>query len=266
MKKKISVILFIILCFCIALPAFAETESSYYRVIDMADLLSDSDEASLIEKLDDISSNQSVDVVVATTDNLEGYSIQEYADLLYEQCNFGYGSDRDGLMLLIDINGSNWYISTCGYGITAFTDAGIEYIGEQIKPELSDGDYYAAFEEYAELSDDFITQAKNGNPYNSKNLPSKPLSIIWIPAALVIGFIIANIIVGGMKSQLKTVRKQVTANSYVKKNSMNITENHDLFLYRTVTKTEKVKNDSSSDSTTHSSSSGTTHGGGGGKF
>ncbi len=33
------------------------------------------------------------------------------------------------------------YISTCGYGITVFTDAGIQYIGEQIKEDLSDGDF-----------------------------------------------------------------------------------------------------------------------------
>lgn len=269
MKKKISVILFVItVCLCMTVPAFATEEfaDKYYRVIDMADLLTESEEADLIKKLDEISLRQNMDVVIATTDDLEGYSVIEYADLLYESCQFGYGSNKDGLMLLISMEDSDWYISACGYGITAFTNAGIEYIGKQIKTDLSNGEYAIAFASYAELCDDFITQAKTGKPYDSGNLPREPLSIVWIPAALVIGFIIAKIIVGNMKSKLKTVRAQAAANSYVKENSLNITDSHDLFLYHTITRTEKPKSSSSGGSSTHTSSSGTTHGGGGGKF
>lgn len=270
MKKKISVILFVIvLCLSTALPVFAtETDGfadEYYRVVDMADLLTDSEETALIEKLDEISLRQNMDVVVATTNDLEGYSVRDYADLLYEQCQFGYGDSNDGLMLLISMEDHDWYISTCGFGITAFTDAGIEYIGKQIKSDLSDGNYAAAFMSYAGLCDDFITQARNGDPYDNGNLPREPLSLIWIPIALVIGFVIAKIIVGNMKNKLKTVRAQSAANTYVKNGSMNITESRDLFLYHTVTRTEKPKNNSSGNST-HRSSSGTTHGGGGGKF
>lgn len=144
--------------------------------------------------------------------------------------------------------------------------AGIEYIGDQITSELSDGNYAAAFSSYAALCDDFITQANTDKPYDRSNLPAKPLSLIWIPVSLVIGFVIAKIVVGNMKSKLKTVRSQTTANSYVKNGSMQITDSRDLFLYHTVAKTAKPKNTSSGSSGTHTSSSGTTHGGGGGKF
>lgn len=271
MKKKISVILLIVaLCLSTTLPAFAAEAGGfvdeYYRVVDMADLLTDSEEKALIEQLDEISVRQNMDVIVATTNDLEGYSIRDYADLLYEQCKFGYGSSKDGLMLLISMEDRDWYITTCGYGITAFTDAGIDYIGEKIKSDLSDGNYASAFTSYAGLCDEFITQARSGAPYDNGNLPSEPLSLIWIPVALVIGFVIAKIAVGSMKSKLKTVRSQTTANNYMKNGSLNITESRDMFLYHTVTRTEKPKNNTSSGSSTHSSSSGTTHGGGGGKF
>lgn len=270
MKKKISVFLFIIiLCFSTAIPAFATEADGVAdqpsRVIDMAGLLTDSEKAELISKLDEISLRQNMDVVVATTNDLEGYSVTEYADLLYDKHEFGYGSSDDGLLLLISMEDSAWYISTCGYGITAFTDAGIEYIGKQIKSDLSHGNYAAAFSRYAELCDDFITQARKGDPYDGNNLPRGSLSLIWIPIAIVIGFVIAKIVVGNMKGKLKTVRKQATANSYMKNGSLNITESRDLFLYRTVTRTAKPKNNSSG-SSTHTSSSGKTHGGGGGKF
>lgn len=270
MKKKISVILFVIvLCLNTALPVFAGKTNGfadeYYRVVDMADLLTDSEETALIEKLDEISLRQNMDVVVATTNDLEGYSVMDYADLLYEQCQFGYGDSNDGLMLLISMDTHDWYISTCGYGITVFTDAGIEYIGKQIKSDLSDGNYASAFTSYAGLCDDFITQARNDVPYDNGNLPREPLSLLWIPISIVIGFVIAKLIVGNMKNKLKTVRAQAAATSYVKNGSMNITESRDLFLYHTVTRTEKPKNNSSG-SSTHRSNSGTTHGGGGGKF
>lgn len=72
-----------------------------------------------------------------------------------------------------------------------------------------------------------------------------------------------------MKGKLKTVRAQKAANSYMKKDSMQITESRDLFLYHTVTRTAKASGGSSGGrggSSTHRSASGTTHGGGGGKF
>lgn len=271
MKKKITVMLFVlILCLFTAVPALAnETDGfadEYYRVNDIANLLSDSEETELLEKLDEISLRQKLDVTVVTVENTEGYEdVTKYADDVYEFCNYGYGENRDGLLLLISTENRDWAISTCGYGITAFTDAGIEYIGKQMKNDLSDGNYAAAFETYAKLCDEFITQARNGTPYDKGNLPRAPLSAIWIPVSVVIGVVLALIIVGGMKSKLKTVRSQAAANNYVKKDSLAVTGSSDLFLYRNVTRTAKEKNDGSG-SSTHTSSSGTTHGGGSGKF
>ena len=100
-----------------------------------------------------------MDIVVVTTDSLEGYTPQEYADNVFDYCGYGVGDNRDGLLLLVSIEDNDWHISTSGYAITAFTDAGIEYMSEQFLPYLSDGEYYKAFSTYADLCDQFITQA-----------------------------------------------------------------------------------------------------------
>ena len=121
----------------------------------------------------------------------------------------------------------------------------------------------------ADECDDFITQAKTGEPYDIDNEPQKPMSWIWIPISLVAGIVLSLIVVGTMKSKLKTVHFQAAANNYVKAGSMNLTESRDIFLYNTMTKTKKEKNDSSSGgggSSTHTTSSGSTAGGGGGTF
>lgn len=271
MKKKLSTLLVLfVLCFTMAIPTFASGTdgfaNEYARMQDLAELLSEEEALQLNTQLDELSIRQKMDVIIVTTDSLEGYSVRDYADSFYDECHFGYGENKDGLLLLISMEDSDWYISTCGYAITAFTDAGIQYIGEQIVPDLSNADYISAFETYINLCDEFITQADIDTPYDTQNLPAKPLSIIWIFISILIGVIIAGIIVAIMYSQLKSVRSQPTANSYVKKNSMVITNRSDLFLYRTVTKHAKPKENVSSGSSTHTSSSGTTHGGGGGKF
>ena len=110
----------------------------YERLMDMADLLTEEEEEELIATLDEISERQNLEIVVVTAENLEGYSDgQEYTDDLYEYCDFGYGDGRDGIMLLLDMDGRDWYISTQGYGITAFTDAAITYLGNEMKEDLS---------------------------------------------------------------------------------------------------------------------------------
>ena len=134
MKKNLLItILTIFLCLFMVVPVLAEGEDAengfadeYYRLLDMASLLSDEEVDSLTSRLDELSLRQKMDVVIATTDTLDGKSVVEYADDLYDYCSFGYGANRDGLILVISMEDNDWYISTCGYGITVFTDAGIE--------------------------------------------------------------------------------------------------------------------------------------------
>lgn len=223
----------------------------------------------LIKTLDELSERQKMDVIVVTTNTLDGKKPMEYADDIYDYCKYGYGEKRDGLLFLVSMEDRDWWISTCGYGITAFTDAGIQYIGEQMVDDLGDGNYAVAFNTFAELSDDFITKSREGEPYDKSNLPKGPLSIVWIVISILVGIGLAMFIVGRMKAQLKTVRFQAAAGDYMKSGSLNITESKDTFLYNTVTRTAKPKNTdsgSSGGSSTHTSSSGETHGGGGGKF
>lgn len=264
MKKRfLSYIFVFVLCVCFAMPAFAAGKAGY--VVDGADLLTESEERALSSKLEDISRKQKMDIVVVTTDGLDGKSAMEYADDYYDYNGYGYGENRDGILLLISMEDRDWWISTCGYGITAFTDAGIDYIAEQFKPDLSEGNYVEAFNIYADLCDKFINQARMNEPYDSYNLPHKPLSLVWIPVSIAAGFVIALIFVGAMKNNLKTVRRQPAADSYIKAGSMNVAESRDIFLYSRLDRTARPK-DNDTGSSTHTSSSGTTHGGGGGSF
>lgn len=269
MKKRVFLIFFALILFVIPVfPVFAADGDDLPRLIDEADLLSDSEETALLSELDEISERQEMDIVVVTVGSLEGKSAMEYADDFYDENGYGFGEERDGVLFLISTGERDWNISTRGYGITAITDAGREYMFEQLKDDLSGGEYASAFTTFARLCDDFITQAATGEPYDTGNLPKAPFGFAKsLLISLAIAFVIALIATGIMKSSLKTVHSQSGADKYVKKNSLKLTREKDLFLYRHIDCREKPKEEEkSSGSKTHTSSSGATHGGGGGKF
>ena len=264
MKNRIFALLVAMLS-VIMLTVGVAAEDDYYRLQDLTEvpLLTESENAEILALLDEVSERQGMDITILTVDAVEeGLTAEEDATEWYEY--LGYGDD--GAMLYISMEEGDWYYLTKGFGITAMTDAGLDYISEKFLPDLSDGDYAGAFRAYIKYTDEFITQAKTGKPYDVGNMPKAPYDFTMsLVISLVIGFVVSGIITGMWKNQLKSVEMQRAASSYLKPGSLNISYTRDLFLYRTVNRTEKQK-DSGGGSSTHKSSSGTTYGGKGGKF
>ncbi len=275
-RGRFFALLFMVLVVLVSeIPAFRVfAAEDMPRLVDMADLLSQDEEADLLGMLDEVSERQQVDLVVVTVDSTQGQEVMAYADDFYDYNGYGFGEERDGILLLISMEERDWWISTTGYGITAVTDAGREYMSERFITDLSEGDYGAAFTSFASLCDAFITQARTGEPYDVDNLPKEPFEAgINLVLCFGIGFIIALVATGIMRSQLKTVHRRSEADNYIADNGMQLTRKSDLFLYRQIDRRKKAENNntttpssSGGGSSTHTSSSGTTHGGGGGKF
>ena len=259
MKKCLIFLLVACLLPIFALTSFASHTVSH-RLADLAGLINASEAQELAEKLDRISAKRDMDVVVVTTDTLDGKSPMAYADDYYDY----NGYQKDGILLLVSMEDNDWWISTSGFGITAFTDAGIAYISDRFVPYLSDGEYAKAIDVYADLCDEFIAKARAGEPYDSWNLPKDPFNFVMNGLVAVgIGLVVAFIAMTGMKSKLNSVRAKAGASAYVKDDSLQITEAGDMYLYSTVS---RVRRETSQGSSTHRSSSGRSHGGGGGKF
>lgn len=254
------------IAFMVINPVYASEHPG--RVVDDADLLTDSQEERLSTECDRIAQKYGVDVVIVTEDTIGRASVVDYTDDFFDYNGYGMGTDRSGVLLLLVMDSRDWYISTRGYGIYAFTDAGIDYIGEKIVDEFSEGHYNDGFVRFTELAEDFIIKADEGKPYDVGNLPKGPYPVmVFIPVSLLIGLVIALISTGIMRAQLKSVRFNEEASDYVKSGSMNVSDAREIFLYSHVTRTAIPKSDSNSGgSSTHVSSSGATHGGGGGKF
>ncbi|MBE6704426.1 MAG: TPM domain-containing protein [Ruminococcaceae bacterium] len=263
MKNRIFALCVSILMSVMSFSVFAEGD--YYRLQDMTEpaLLSETENAEILAMLDKASEKHGMDIVILTVPEVEeGLTVEEDATEWYEYLGFG----EDGVMLYISMEERDWYLLTSGFGITAITDAGIEYISEKFLPALSDGDYVTAFNTFITYTDEFITQAKTGKPYDVGNMPKEPYSLpMSLLVSVGIGLLVSLIITSIWKGQLKSVAFQTHATSYLKPGSLSIANSRDFFLYRTIDRVEK-KNDSDGGSSTHKSSSGKNYGGGGGKF
>ncbi len=245
------------------------------RLVDEADILSSWEEEELLQMLDEISERQQFDVVIATVDSTNGKDIMDFADDYYDYNGFGFGEKHDGVALVVNMDTANWgmnreyWITTTGFGIRAITDAGINYIEEKFVSYLSDGDYYTGFEKFATLCDEFVTQAKTGDPYDNHNLPKDPVSWLWVPGSMLLGAAPAGVVTGNWKSKLKSIRSKRDADTYFDSGISRMAGGNSVFLYRNVNRV-RIDTDSSSrsggGSSTHFGSSGTSHGGGGGRF
>lgn len=253
MKKCIIFLMALALCLCAAVPAFA-ADAPKPRIVDDADILTQSEVREMEKLLDEISLRQGVDVVVVTTDSVGNLSPESAAGSIYTS----YGYRSDGMILLINMGQQEMAIRPRGDAVAMFTVAGQDYIADRVQEELHDGNYADACRLFATLCDDFITQARTGDPYDDHNLPKEPYPVlIWMGISLVVGLVVALIITAIMSSKLKSVRFKNQAMDYVRPGSMQVTESRDIFLYRNVTRRPRPKPSSSGGGSGRSASGGT---------
>ena len=266
--RKLMLLVMSVSIMSVFLGFSASSAAGKKSVIDDAGLIKASDEKELDKKIKNIQKDK-FDVVILTVKSLDGKSAQDYADDYYDNNDYGLDNEKSGVLFLVSKGDRKYHISTKGAGIKAFTDYGIGRIKEEIKPYLSDGDYFDACDEFLNITKNFVKAYKDGTPYDTDNPYNEEIDYVILEViALVIAFVIALISVGIMRLRMNTAKPKGTAMEYIKKGSFKLTSEKDIFMYSTVTKTAKPKdNDNSAGgSTTHVSSSGSEHGGGGGSF
>ena len=218
-----------------------------------------------------------------SADLLRGYTDTIIMRQLDGTDGYGYGISKTGILLLIDMESREWYMSTCGDAIYIFTDYGLDQLGQTILPWLSNGDYYRAFLAWISDLAPYVKAYRNGSPVDGYVPPDEYESpygeeIIYhdmpvgirirpFPTALIIGLIAALITILIMRSGMNTAKLQKSAANYLKDGSFRLRQRSDMFLYSRVTRTARPKNNTSGGgSSVHRSSGGVSHGGRGGRF
>ena len=141
MKKRItSVLVAMLCCLVLTIPAFAVNAgatSTLPRLVDDAQTLTNDDTVYILDKLNSVSEQYECDVVIVTIESLEGDSVVAYADDFFDYNGYGYGSSRDGILLLVSTQDREYAMSTSGSGIDIFTDHVLSNMENKFLPNLS---------------------------------------------------------------------------------------------------------------------------------
>lgn len=280
--KKVSLSIFIAfsMIFCSVFFNLKTIEKSYADgdmeyAVDSAEVLTTDELETLKYKLAQISDENNIDVGIVTVEYLDGKTAQEFANDLFEQNKFGKGENRDGILLLVATEDREWAMSTHGSAKEAFNQDGLDYLSGEFLPYLSDDDYYSAFENFLNNAQELGAMYVAGNPYRVEydeegNYPieGEPIkeeginNSVWIPLSIVIGCAISFVIMMMYKSQLKSVKSESRADDYLI--DMKLVKSQDIFLYRTVTRTMRPKNEDHGNN--FNNSGGGDYGGSSGSF
>mgnify|MGYP000923252850 CR=1 FL=1 len=249
----------------------AASSASEARVYDQAALFTEQEKAHLEQRIGAIRAELSLDPVIVTVDDTGGKSSRDYADDFYDEGGFGMGAERDGLLLLINMESREVYISTSGAAIDIFTDARIESILDAITPALSMGAYYDAG---AVFLDELAFYGRAGIPEGQYRVDESDLtfggrfkkSLARSPLYVLISMALAAIAVGIMAARNRGLVK-TSAFTYLDQDSFTVLASHDHLMNTHISKT-RIQSSSGGGgrSTTHRSSSGRIHGGGGRRF
>lgn len=237
------------------------------KIYDYRELLTESEEKLLKEKIDTFIDTYNMDMVLVTVDDHNNSSTMEYADDFYDYNGFGIGIHNDGLILVIDNNfeKENLWISTTGEAIRMYDDYRIDNILDVIYEEYN---YYELFNKFI---DECSYYANIGIPSSNKNtyinshgdLVHKRKFPLFISFG--ISAAISTIVLLVLINKNKMVKKATEANVYMNKDNINITERKDQFIttHTTSVRINTNTGGGSGGSSTHSGSSGISHGGGG---
>ncbi len=265
MKRRVVLLLTGLFAIFFVLSPCVSAEE-YPLVYDEAGLFSEQECWVLEEKTSTLSANYGVDIMITTTSDTKGKPAQEYANDFFDSVQINAGMDKSGVMLLIDMDNREVYISTYGSLIDIYTDARINTTLDRIMEEMSDGDYTGAAEVFLVNTETYLDL---GSPTSGDD---KPKNYVWI----IIISLASGVAVGAGACLAVTVKYKrlpsKNALASIRCSEPVLATQADRFVteHTSCVKIQPQHTSSShssrSSSSTHRSSSRRTHGGGGRKF
>lgn len=253
MKKLLRILALLVLLVGMAVSASAASA----LVLDQADLLRPQEEKVLQQSLDQVNQKYQVRLAVVTVKSTGGVKTGEFANVLLDKIKDS--RLKGNMVLLLSMKERDWYISTDNGMRKMITDkAGIKALSGKFLPALKKNNYPEAFGQFAKGTDELLAYyQKEGKPYDPANAFNPLALAIGAAVALGIGFLVRRVLIG----QMNNVMPALEAGVYLDRDSFQLEENADNYLYMTVhRKPKKSRESAKTDSTDED------HGGGGGKF
>ena len=135
------------------------------RVVDDADILTDDEETALEERISQIRSALSKDIVIFTDTSTHGLGEAVYAADFYDFNGYGYGDEREGVCLMICMDPDDrggWCACTGSETRGLYTETVANQIDDMLYVFLGDGAYYTGFSDWIE---NICRMYTTGSPY-----------------------------------------------------------------------------------------------------
>lgn len=285
MKKILALITSVIfilsfgaICLADDLPSWYPSDVSSFedfhadsapKVVDDANLFTESEKAELTSKIKELVSEFDTDLVIYTTNSSYGFEHNTLAADFYQFNGYGIGDDYNGSVLMICMQSDDrgWYTAACGSCRSYYDSNNINAIDDGIYPEMSNGNYYQAMLTYIDEIDELYTTGYVGEPSVTANDDGCSISFSIIVSAIA-GIIVGVIVVLIMRSSMKKVKIATEAGSYIVNGSTRLHNSRDYYLHTSVSRVKRSDNNhgGSSHSGSFSSSGGRSFSGGGRSF
>ncbi|MBR4869596.1 MAG: TPM domain-containing protein, partial [Oscillospiraceae bacterium] len=159
-----------------------------------------------------------------------------YAEEFYNHNLLGYGTERNGILLILSMEEREYDL--CAFGAdahAAFTDYGKEVLSEEFLDDFAYDDWYWGFYDYIAGCEYLLSEAAYSTPVDTVGAAEQDMGsrllIVFVPA-LLIALIVCLIFL----SQMKTARRRKNAAEYVSDYGTNIYIRQDIFTHRTTQK------------------------------
>ncbi len=231
------------------------------RVVDDADIFTDSEEAELTRLINDfIAEHQDKYDLVLYTD-VSNYGLPDgiLAADFYQFNGYGKGDNYSGSVIFISMEPGNryWWSAGRGDSYSYFNMDNVNEIDDRIEPYMVDGDYFGAMKKYIQALE--VLYENGSLPHEMGTTDYVMITVFAAIPALIVGLINR----GSKLKTMKNVAYATNANDYVVPNSFVLRDKKITFLYQNVVKTYIPPSNSSSGGR---SSGGSYHSSGGGSF
>lgn len=251
------------------------------KVYDFSNVLSEEQEENLRQKSLEFLNKTGIELIIVTVhQNWSDSQIETFAEDFFDFNDFGISENSksyDGILAIRNTNNYNryYFVSTSGTGQIYFPSDRVDKILDYMYDNMHTDNYYYAFLNFIESATKnynkgvpskykgcYVDQMgdlfdKDGNPVSWE----KGVYRIPFLLASIISAIVALIVISIMVAKNKMVKKAVTANDYIDKDSIKYTSRQDTFV-STHTSSYRISS-SSGGGGSHHSSGGFSHGGGG---
>lgn len=241
------------------------------KVYDFAELLTLSDEKQIYNCVQEFINKTNLDLAIVTINDNNKFNAMTYADDFYDYNDFGTDLSSSGVLLLVDMDTRNIYMSTHGRALSIYSDCRIDMTLDAIYQDFSNENYLHGITKFVAIIENYDTMGLPSNKDSKYAISGEGDVYRKFPWLIVLGvpFVITAIVMGILISKNKLVRVATSSREYLDKNSLKIKTVSDRLVSTNtvaVPRSSGSSGSSSGGSSRHSGSSGRSHGGGGHRF